>query len=385
MITIKDKKLCSGCQACEQKCPKHCISMIRDEEGFLYPQVDSDKCVMCGLCDKTCPIQNPYEEKKPLNIFACSNNNEQVRMSSSSGGIFSLLSEKILSEQGVVFGAKYDENWQVIIDYIEKVEDLHLLQGSKYVQSRTGNSFSACESFLKENRKVLFSGTPCQIAGLKHYLKKDYENLWTCEVVCHGSPSPKVWGEYIKETFGTSNSINKISFRDKSNGWDRFRFSVTYETNGKKKIVSSDHSQNPYMKAFLSDMILRPSCYECSAKNGRSASDISLGDFWGITDIVPEFSDDKGTSMMVINSNHGFNLIDWDKITYKEVEIAKAIPLCKGMKSGIKVNPKRQVFFSAFSSNQGETTVLLKKYTKLPFLKQIRRTLGNIKRKIFCG
>ena len=200
MIEIKDKKDCCGCSACVQRCPKQCITLKEDNEGFLYPIVDKKTCIDCGLCEKVCPILHQGEPQKPLKVYAAKNLNEEIRRQSSSGGIFTLLAEQVIQEGGVVFGARFDENWEVKHDYTETIEGLAVFRGSKYVQSRIEDNYKKAEEFLKQGRKVLFSGTPCQIAGLKRFLRKEYEELLTVDFVCHGVPSPGVWRKYLKET-----------------------------------------------------------------------------------------------------------------------------------------------------------------------------------------
>lgn len=172
MISILDKKKCCGCSACAQRCPKHCIKMIEDSEGFLYPKVDGDTCIDCGLCERVCPIQNPGEDRVPLAVYAAKSPNEVIRRQSSSGGIFTILAEQIIDEGGVVFGAAFNDKWEVEHSYVENKEQLVKFRGSKYVQSKIGESYKDAKSFLKEGRRVLFSGTPCQIAALKKYLQK---------------------------------------------------------------------------------------------------------------------------------------------------------------------------------------------------------------------
>ena len=177
MIDKKEKNNCCGCGACVQICPKQCISMAADNEGFLYPQVNSAICIDCGLCEKVCPVINQSAPREPLVVYAAKNNNEDIRLKSSSGGIFTLLAEKVIEEGGVVFGAKFDADWNVIHDYTETIEGLAAFRGSKYVQSIIDDNFKTAKQFLNNGRKVLFSGTPCQIAGLKKYLRKEYDNL----------------------------------------------------------------------------------------------------------------------------------------------------------------------------------------------------------------
>ena len=323
MIQILDKSQCCGCTACVSICPKQCITMREDEEGFLYPVVDSSHCIDCNLCKKVCPELYPKEMREPLHVYAAKHKNEQVRLASSSGGIFTLLAEKIIDEGGVVFGVRFNNNWDVVHDYTETMEGLAVFRGSKYVQSYMGDCYLKAKSFLEQGRKVMFTGTPCQIAGLKNFLRKDYDNLLTVDVVCHGVPSPKVWQVYLDEIArkGGKNSvlshpivekteINHIDFRSKSIGWKKFSFVLTLSkatADGEKNTVllSSIFTENPYMNAFLSNLSLRPSCYDCPAKSGKSGSDITIADFWGIEDVLPEFDDDKGISLVLSYSEKG--------------------------------------------------------------------------------
>lgn len=345
MINITDKKQCCGCSACVQACPKNCILLIEDEMGFLYPSVDKETCVNCGLCEKVCPVLNKWEPKETFEISACKNKNEDQRYLSSSGGLFVLLAELVIRKGGVVFGAHFDNDWSVVHSYTETIEGLIEFQGSKYVQSVIGDSYKKTEAFLKDGREVLFSGTPCQVAGLKHYLRKEYDNLLTVEVICHGVPSPKVWRDYLEtirrpkgavagkntvlSSLNEKPSIEGISFRDKQNGWKKYGFVVRYSTDQReaekfgfssvdaKKEIREYHQDNLYMKAFLKNLCLRPICFNCAAKDGRSKADISLGDFWTIKQHCPDFDDDKGVTLVYINTEKGkevFNTIDCTKI-----------------------------------------------------------------------
>lgn len=281
MIDVIDKSNCCGCSACVNRCPKQCISLHEDKEGFLYPHVSTENCIDCGLCEKVCHEIHHFEEHYPTKVLAAINKDDEVRQASSSGGVFSLLAENIIKEGGVVFGARFDDNWQVKLDYSESKEGILNFRGSKYVQARIDTAYSDCECFLKENRLVLFSGTPCQIAGLKHFLRKEYDNLLTVDFVCHGTPSPKVWKRYLDETIDAINrQIQSVRFRDKKDeGWKKFRLALEFENEGDTFTVSVPNSENAYMRAFLSNLDLRPSCHDCKAKSGRSGSDITLGDF----------------------------------------------------------------------------------------------------------
>ena len=220
MINLKNKQDCCGCSACAQRCPKQCISMTEDEEGFLYPQVDTSKCVDCHLCEKVCPVINQDEARTPLKVYAAKNSDDEIRLKSSSGGIFTLLAEQTIKDGGVVFGARYDKGWNVVHGYTETIEGLAAFRGSKYVQSNIKRSFFEVKRFLESGRKVLFSGTPCHVAGLKLFLRKEYDNLLTLEIACHGVPSPKVWHNYLTELTDLNkiSIIKSINFRDKKYG-----------------------------------------------------------------------------------------------------------------------------------------------------------------------
>lgn len=212
MIKIDKKEDCCGCNACVQRCPKHCIAMVEDQEGFSYPRINSNLCVDCGLCEKNCPKLNIRQRLNTLGYFAVKNNNESERLASSSGGVFILLAKEIISSGGVVFGAVYDENWEVHHVSATNLVEVFPMMGSKYVQGRIEESYKQAETFLKEGRKVLFTGSPCQIAGLMSFLRfKEYPNLLAVDFLCHGVPSPGIWRQYLAESFGGYNRTAKMS------------------------------------------------------------------------------------------------------------------------------------------------------------------------------
>lgn len=368
MIKIQNKQDCCGCSACVQRCPKHCISMKEDEEGFLYPVVDETVCIDCGLCEKVCPIINRPKKLSVKEVFAVKNRNEEERMASSSGGVFIALAKKVIEQNGVVFGAVFDENWEVKHTYSETLDGVKPMMGSKYVQSRIGESFSQAERFLKEGRKVLFTGSPCQITALHNYLRKDYPNLLAVDFLCHGVPSPGVWRKYLEEMSSLSalkaagkNSvlsssiksvpvITGIEFRDKTlHGWKKFSFVVygSLPKEGQNKVLLSDmHKDNIFMRGFLSNMYLRPSCHSCKCKNGVSHSDLTIGDYWKINDFMPDFDDDKGISLLLLNTNKGieeFHSLDMESRT-SSLETARKTNA--GFKEKVVPHLRRNVFFS---------------------------------------
>ena len=335
MIEITKNKNCCGCEACVQACPRECIKFEQDSQGFYYPKVDKTQCVNCGLCNKVCPILNVDDYSLPSTtpIYAAYNNDEAQRRTSSSGGIFELLAQQTIKSGGVVFGAIFDKHWNVVHSYADKVEQLELLKRSKYVQSRIGDSFKKAKAFLACGRQVLFVGTPCQIAGLKHYLRKDYKNLITVDVVCHGVPSPMIWQKYLSEkkhdvaqAYNVSDEddvkFTAISFRDKVKSWRRYHLSLTYRLRtdgidaiGPDSIVETSSQfvwENDYMLSFLHDYANRPSCFDCKFRNGKCHSDLTLADFWGIENLTDnhELKSDKGTSLVMVHTDRGQHFLE---------------------------------------------------------------------------
>ena len=305
MIEIKEKKDCCGCHACASVCPRSCIAMLPDEEGFLYPKVDRERCIDCNRCVQVCPVLHPAVSRRPLQVWAAKNPNEEVRMKSSSGGVFTLLAERIIGQGGVVFGARYDADWNVVHDWTDTLDGLAAFRGAKYMQSRMGNCFKEVRHFLNQGRPVLFSGTPCQVAGLKRFIRKENPLLWTVEIVCHGVPSPKVWQVYLTHLNRKKEPLTLVDMRDKSIGWHQYGM----------KIASASHHlyvgkavKNTYSKGFLADLYLRPSCHHCPARSGRSQSDFTLGDFWGIRRFYPAFDDNQGVGLVFVYSEQAMNL-----------------------------------------------------------------------------
>lgn len=319
MINVTNKTLCCGCEACIQKCPKQCISKIVDNEGYVYPLVNKDACIDCNLCVKVCPIHNDNRDRKPLFVYAAKNKDEEIRRNSSSGGLFFEIAKNIIEQNGVVFGAKFDASWNVIHDYTENIQGLFEFQGSKYVQSNINGAYKKVETFLKNNRLVLFSGTPCQISGLLHFLRKEYKNLLTLDVVCHGVPSNMIWKKYIKEELESDiKNIISVSFRNKDEGWLKYRMKIIFNknisscisANGEIQEYSKYHRQTSFFKGFLTQYFLRPSCYNCKFRSGKSGSDITLADFWGFEEISSKWHDDKGVSLVLVNTPKGKNMFE---------------------------------------------------------------------------
>lgn len=393
MIILNDKKDCCGCHACVQRCPKQCILMREDEEGFLYPYIDTSLCINCGLCEQVCPVINQSDPRLPLKVYAAKNPNETIRQASSSGGLFTMLAEQILQRNGVVFGARFNEKWEVIHDYTETLEGLAAFRGSKYVQSRIGDNYRLVKAFLEQDREVLFSGTPCQVAGLKCFLRKEYNNLLTVDIICHGVPSPGVWRMYLKETITRECKekaiIENISFRDKHLGWKKFSFALSLSipdiAREKKQILLSDiFSNNIFMKGFLADLYLRPSCYSCPSKCGKSGSDITLGDFWGIENVLPNYDDEQGISAVLVYNSISCKMTqkpsieNYHELTYQDVFVGNS-PL----EHSSYQHPNRVYFFSLLKkhSPSKSTRIALKKGRWNRLIRRIMKRIINRIRK----
>lgn len=371
MINITDKSKCSGCSACFNICPLRCIEMIDDNDGFLYPQVQIENCINCGLCEKACPIIAPKELQNSPTAYAAYNTNDIQRLNSSSGGIFILLAEQTIKRHGVVFGACFNDKFQVVHSYTETLDDLQKFQGSKYVQSKIDNTYIQAKTFLDANRLVLFTGTPCQIGGLKSYLNRDYNNLICLDICCHGVPSPKVWQKYLSYREKCANSIaNSISFRRKDNSWKLYSISFSFDNNTE---YLQTYDKDLMMTAFLKNICLRPSCYNCSFKTLHRESDITLADFWGIQNIFPEMDDDKGTSLLMVNSSKGMTLLNSIKefLVLKETDIDNAIRFNPSMHSSVPYNPKRDNFFDDCENLEFDT--LIKKYCSRNILVKFKK------------
>lgn len=403
MIHITDKRQCCGCAACVQKCPKHCISLYEDEEGFLYPRIDTNNCIDCGLCEKVCPFLNCGKPVLPMEVGAVKNQNESDRMHSSSGGVFIALAREVLALDGVVFGAVFDENYEVKIAYSETLKGVRPMMGSKYLQARVEMAYVDAERFLKQGRHVLFSGTPCQIAGLHKYLRKEYPNLLSVDFLCHGVPSPGVWRRYLKETMSDLQSARRavagkntvfpslnliptivgIEFRDKMlHGWKKFSFVVrgrsALKADQNSVLLSDIHRENPFMRGFLSDIYLRPSCYECKCKNGVSHSDLTIADFWGIDRLMPDFDDDKGVGLVLVNTEKGQGTFDRLPMEVRLSTLPDVISLNGGFKEYRKPHPKHADFFRRFAAGETVRSIV----EDLLRVSLWRKVVGRIKK--FC-
>ncbi len=364
MIQIHNKKDCSGCSACANICPKNCIKMERDEMGFAYPEVDADVCINCGRCEKVCPILSPAKENSPLSVKGAKNRDESVRRTSSSGGTFFELANDIISRGGIVYGCALDDKLVARHIGVETLDGLSALKGSKYVQSDVGATYREVKKHLISGREVLYSGTPCQIAGLKNYLGKSYDNLLLVDVLCHGVPSPGVFADYLdylSERFGAKPI--SVNFRNKEKSWKRLYFEVKFD-NGKRYFTFCGYDR--YMSMFLNNISLRPSCYDCRFTTVNRQGDITLGDFWGIGRKYPERDDDKGISLIIVNTENGekaYGEIS-DKFDTFESDIETAKAGQKTLSSPTTKNPKHEEFYSLYAEK--DVKCATKAVTEIP-------------------
>lgn len=400
MIEIKQKNECCGCCACMQKCPKQCIQMLEDQEGFLYPRVDSSLCINCHLCENVCPIINVNLPREPIECYAGYNPDREVRMNSSSGGIFTMFAESIIRDGGVVFGAKFDDNWNVCHGYTETLDGLVAFRGSKYVQSFIGETYKQAKKFLDSGRKVLFTGTPCQIAGLRFFLKKEYENLLTVDFICHGVPSPGVFRSYLQEeinnyvlskytedkVFLVSKDIpylkKKISlpgnlkiinicFRDKCEGWRKYGFSIRLAIMADKEkhnsvVLSTNVANNSFLKGFLNDLYLRPSCYNCHFKSLSSGADITIADYWRVERIHPRLDDDMGVSAIIINTEKGRGFCQVFSKNWVVSDIDFIRKYNSALVKSVALSEKRSIFFQCWKNDN--FSAIIRKLCKKTFL-----------------
>lgn len=375
MIIITDKHFCCGCSACAQSCPKHCITLCNDYEGFQYPVVDISICINCKLCEKVCPYLNKSEERKPLEVEIAHNPDTKIRKDSSSGGLFSLLAEYIIKNNGVVFGAKYDKNWDVVHDYTDSIDSLSVFRGSKYVQSRIGDSYQIAKCFLENGRLVLFTGTPCQVYSLRSFLRKSYDNLYTVDIVCHGVPSPRVWRDYLSYINPGKKDIVAINMRDKSRSWSRY----SYKIESSQGTLYDDYAANSeYLQMYINGFSVRPSCFNCPVKHGRSQSDITLADAWGINRVYPSMNDEKGISVVCINSLAG------KKIYNSIAKESKSFPLNvfyaenPSFHSSARATELRDTFWKLYEKEGIGAYYTIKKMMKRPLYKRLLHKVFNV-------
>ena len=384
MPKLAIKEDCTGCTACAAACPKDCITMTADEKGFLRPVLQLDHCVSCGLCEKSCPVKTKRKiSNNDPKAYAAYATDTTVRLQSSSGGIFTEIAKEVLAEGGVVFGAAYREQFDVVHVCVETEKDLAELRGAKYAQSNLCGILPEVKARLDAGQPVLFSGTPCQVAGLKAYLMKEYANLLTVDCVCHSVPSPSVWREYVKYRAALdekSELPSMINLRSKETGWSRYQYSNVFGyADGTSYAVKSNESL--YMKLFVGGYISRESCAQCSFKGYQRISDLTLGDFWGIWNIAPEMDDDQGTSLVLVQSEKGQRYFDAirDSLHIKQVTLEQASRENPAILVSFPQKDNREVLMNAICTegfHRAET--FLPKTSPLSLLSRLKRKLTRM-------
>ena len=354
MIEIKDKRACTGCGACTNACPRHIIMMEEDSDGFIYPKVKVEDCIECHLCEKSCPmlkerkdVCNCYD-KYPV-FFAGQLKDKDDLMEVSSGGAFWAFSKTIINNGGIVYGAVQTDVDSVYHQRAETLDEIKVIRRSKYFQSDTKHTFAQVKADLKEGKMVLYSGTGCQIAGLKAYLGKEFVNLTTCEVVCHGVPSRKVWKAYRKEKEEREGKIIRdLVFRDKSAGWSHNQYKITYQDGSVEKEAST---QQLFHAGYLQGLFYRPSCGVCRFASLPRVADVTLADYWQYQGRFRQPGNDLGVSLITVNSNKGQRLLN-DSIRYLYIELTeqeKALASCRHLDEHPSENPDRANFFKLFN------------------------------------
>ena len=376
MIEIKDKSKCSGCSACYSVCPKNCISMIEDEEGFLYPTVNKDDCIECGLCEKVCPLEE-HNNKKNGVVSSCiiQNKDKEVLLQSTSGGSFTPIAEYVLRQNGVVFGVEMtSDDFIIRHTKVEKKEELLKFRSSKYVQSSVGDTFKDAKNELENGRMVCFSGTPCQIQGFKNFLKKDYENLITVDVVCRGVPSPGMWRDYV-EKLQQLDKVQEVVFRDKGLGYQYSTMKVKY-ANGAVKRNGIEADQ--WLRMFFSGLSLRPSCPTCNFRTTDRCSDFTIWDCFNVSDLTNTLDETKGATRMLIHTQKGMQIFDKINCSFNFVEAPTNV-VAKGIKETFFLDKNRNNFISDYKSMSMDS--LLEKWVPMSvkvYLKKYARRVLNV-------
>ena len=380
---------CCGCAACANICPKHCIRMTAGKEGFLYPEIQTDNCINCGVCEKACPVlaEKTWLKTDKKHAFGVMIKDQDILMKSSSGGLFTALAEAVFEKGGCVFGAAFTADFSSVHHVmVENAKELCMLRGSKYMQSDLDDCYPAVKRELERDRWVLFTGTPCQIAGLICFLGRDFKRLICADVICHGAPSPMLWHHYLKsieEQMGSRASA--VNFRDKTYGWKQYGLSISAEGN---QIYYSPMKENPFLRMFLKNVCLRESCYHCRVKEKGAFSDITMGDLWGVEQILPEIDCSKGVSLAVIHTEKGKVFFEQTgKCMYViDVDYDRAVSHNSSLTDSAKRPSERDRFFSdlrKYSWSKMEKRYLGEKRSAVIRRKISSSPIGAIKRKVF--
>lgn len=385
-MMLPKSERCTGCGSCAAICPKNCIRMIPDDEGFLYPQIDGSQCVGCKKCETACPVLQVPKASESVQAYATQNMDRLIRQQSSSGGVFTALAKQVIQKGGVVCAAVYNDQFEVEHRIADTEEELAPMRGAKYSQSHAGHLFRQLKELLESGKPVMFTGTPCQCAGLKAYLGKEYEQLLLVDMVCHGVPAPSVWKAYVRcrrELDANGAELSSINLRDKSTGWSRYAYSVKFQyADGSAYCIPQ--SRDPYMRGFVGDLYLRPSCSVCSFKGINRCSDLTLGDCWGVWDSHPDFDDNQGTSLLFIQSEKGQKLWKCIQSDFRTVALTaeQAVLHNPSAMSASDAHPRRAELFSRL--REGEPVapliwdLLMPKAERQSLIKRILRKIVSI-------
>lgn len=370
----ENKEKCCGCTACMNICPNNAIEMEADEEGFLYPKINASSCIECGACVKVCPF-HPKEYMDPIprdqEVLAVKHKDDKVRRNSASGGAFTAISEHVLNQGGVVYGAVFNDDFEVVHSKAFDRVQRDRMRGSKYVQSKLGNIFTDIRSTLDDGKLVLFTGTPCQNDGLKNYLGKEYDNLILCDIACHGVPSPKVWEtykQYLEEKY--QDRIKKITFRCKDKGWKNSSVKVEFS----QKVHQKNMQEDPFYIMFFSHLSIRPSCHKCVYASYHRVTDLTMADFWGIENSNKAFDDNIGVSLLLVNTRKGRAIVENIKsdLWLEKSNQKDCYQPIFGAPS--KSSPKRSIFWKDYSED--DSARIIQKYGRLSFLQKIQKKLA---------
>lgn len=370
---------CCGCSACVNACPKNAIQMREDDKGFLYPHIDPALCIECNLCEKVCPLKHvASKDSFQQKAYGMKNKDNNERKNSSSGSVFIEVAKSILSKQGSVYGVQMEADFRVDFGRAVTLEEARRFQGSKYVQSIKGETFKAVKQDLTEGKAVLFTGTPCEVSGLKKYLGKDYDNLFTIDIICHGVPSQKLMAKSIEaKEKEYKSSIMNLKFRDKNYGWRNQEVTMTFEN---QKVYHAPIWEDQFYRLFTSNYILRDSCYSCHFANMKRQGDMTIGDYWNIKNVNESFEDNLGVSSVIVNTQKGQSLFDDIKNNFEIFDCSLEDVVQKNLQHPSPKPENFDVFQHDYETNG--MNYCLDKYGKMGKGERIRRLLSPIKQKV---
>lgn len=385
MVSRETVPNCTGCSACQNACNLDAIEMVADKEGFVYPRVDSEKCIRCGKCVKSCPSFQSLRAGDHFEpeVYAAWNKDTQIRILSTSGGVFTALAEAIIDQGGYVAGAFYDEGFRICHGVVSSLDEIPRLRQSKYAQSWMGSTFRTVQKLLKDDKTVLFCGTPCQSAGLQQFLGKEYANLYCCDFICRGVISPKVYEKFLQDMQpANAAELSCIHFKNKDFGWNRFSTKLTF---GDGSIYHKDRNEDYYMRGYLRhNLYLRPSCHRCEYKTLPRVSDMSLGDFWGIGRYDSSLDNEKGTSVVLVNSEKGRKLLalSREKLVLHKRSLEEVVAGNSCLLNVAKPGKYRDYFFKNMERCRFDELVIRidKKTTKTPLRFRVYQCIGKAKR-----